>query len=242
MSFILDALRRLEEKREPETAGEIIAVARGGPGPSRRKPLWPWFLIVALSANVILVSGWFFIKGEGGKGRPVNPPAEQASPPAIKIEKAAGLSPTPAAETPPPPPQPVQERPPPATSSLRPPAATGEDPDLLPRFPAEGEGSAVETDEGPADSGEEDEAVPEEMTASRVTSFAELPEALRKSFKDLKIVAHVYSDDPAFRLLSIGEGLRREGEIVRPGLLLEEISPDGATFGFGGHHFRINAY
>jgi general secretion pathway protein B len=266
MSFILDALRRLEEKREPETAGDIIAVARGGPGPSRRKPLWPWFLICALSVNVILVTGWYFTRGERGEEPSANPPAEQASPaggpgagedassapPVVKAEKAAGLSPTSAPEAgsgeggrsvfPPPVLQRVKEAAPPATSSPLPAAATGEEMDDIPPFPLGGEGpDASEAEEGPADPGEGDQGVPGEMTDSRVYSFEELPEELQESLKDLKIVAHVYSDDPAFRLLSIGEGLQREGEKVRQGLLLEEISPDGATFGYGRYHFRLGA-
>lgn len=254
MSFILDALRRLEEKREPETAGEIIAVARGGPGPTRRKPLWPWFLIVVLSVNVILITGWYFLKGERGEDRPVNVSAEPLSPagggragtasspvpPVLKVEKVGRLRPVPAPEEPRIPPQGVKETPP-AAISTPPPADTGEEPDTLPPFPGEDDDLAGEAVEGPAGSGEGDGALAEETTGSRVTSFEELPEALRKSLKDLKIVAHVYSDDPSFRLISIGEGLRREGETVRPGLLLEEILPDGAVFRYGRHRFRIDA-
>jgi general secretion pathway protein B len=254
MSFILDALRRLEEKREPETAGEIIAVARGGPGPARRKALWPWFLIVILSVNLILIAGWYFLKGERGEDRPVSVSTEPLSPaggagagraaspvpPVPKVEKIGQLGPAPATEEPPIPPRGVKETPPPAIS-VPPADAAGEEPDTLPPFPGQDDGLAAGAEEGPAGPGEGDGPLAGETTGSRVTSFEELPEDLRKSLQDLKIVAHVYSDDPSFRLLSIGEGLRREGETVRPGLLLEEILPDGAVFRYGRYRFPIDA-
>jgi len=49
----------------------------------------------------------------------------------------------------------------------------------------------------------------------------------------------MYSKNPADRLLLIDKVLRREGEEVAPGLILEKLQPKQAIFGFRGYRYRV---
>ena len=50
---------------------------------------------------------------------------------------------------------------------------------------------------------------------------------------------YMYSKNPADRLLLIDKVLRREGEEVAPGLVLEKLQPKQAIFGFRGYRYRV---
>ncbi len=69
----------------------------------------------------------------------------------------------------------------------------------------------------------------------------ELPGDLRSGVKDLRISAHVYSDDPAFRRVAVNDNLKREGDTVAADLVVEEITERGAVFNYRGYRFRMEA-
>lgn len=49
----------------------------------------------------------------------------------------------------------------------------------------------------------------------------------------------MYSKNPADRLVLIDKALRREGDEVAPGLILERLQPKGAVFTFRGYRYRV---
>lgn len=49
----------------------------------------------------------------------------------------------------------------------------------------------------------------------------------------------MYSKNPADRLVLIDKVLRREGEEVAPGLVLEKLQPKAAVFTFKGYRYRM---
>lgn len=263
MSFILDALRKLEEKRAPETTRELLAAGVPAPqGRIRGKPLWPYYVTAALAATLLAAAGWFALKEHGAGGDGKIPPAissgkagegsltVQPPPPA-----AAGGAPVMAGKVPAQPddplPVPAASGPVPGSPSPEGVPVVGKEvpdstasPGAVGSAPLSGQGG-----EGPVepemtaspDPGEP--ATPmESSTEAPLLPLHELPEKIQDSLKDLRIEGHVYSDDPGFRLLSIDGSLRREGDTVRPGLLIETISSEGAVFTYRGYRFSMKGY
>jgi general secretion pathway protein B len=50
---------------------------------------------------------------------------------------------------------------------------------------------------------------------------------------------YIYSPNPAERLLLVDKLLRREGEEVAPGLVLERLLPKAAIMNFRGYRYRV---
>jgi general secretion pathway protein B len=49
----------------------------------------------------------------------------------------------------------------------------------------------------------------------------------------------MYSPNPADRLVLIDKALRREGEEVAPGLVLEKLLPRAAVLNYRGYRYRV---
>jgi general secretion pathway protein B len=73
----------------------------------------------------------------------------------------------------------------------------------------------------------------------QVQSLRELPEPIQRAIPQITLGGYMYSKNPADRLLLIDKVLRREGEEVAPGLILEKLQPKQAIFGFRGYRYRI---
>jgi len=73
---------------------------------------------------------------------------------------------------------------------------------------------------------------------TKVAAFAELPVAIQEEIPSLSISAHAYSPTPRERLIGINDRVLREGEHAAPGLLLEQITPDGMVLSYKGYRFR----
>ncbi|UGQ49182.1 general secretion pathway protein GspB [Massilia endophytica] len=56
----------------------------------------------------------------------------------------------------------------------------------------------------------------------------------------MQLGGYLYSKNPADRLLLIDKALRREGEEVAPGLVLEKLLPKAAVFSFRGYRYRVS--
>jgi general secretion pathway protein B len=50
---------------------------------------------------------------------------------------------------------------------------------------------------------------------------------------------YIYSPNPAERLLLVDKTLRREGEEVAPGLVLERLLPKAAIMNYRGYRYRV---
>lgn len=80
------------------------------------------------------------------------------------------------------------------------------------------------------------------MTATSVEpvlNMRELPEPIQRSIPQVVVGGYIYSKNAADRLLLVDKVLRREGEEVAPGLLLEKLNPKEAVFNFKGYRYRV---
>jgi general secretion pathway protein B len=72
-----------------------------------------------------------------------------------------------------------------------------------------------------------------------VQALRDLPEPIRRAIPPVAMSGYMYSPDPADRLVLIDKVLRREGDEVAPGLVLERLEPKGAVFAFRGYRYRM---
>lgn len=77
------------------------------------------------------------------------------------------------------------------------------------------------------------------VAEANAPALSELPEAIRREVPQIAVGGYIYSSNPADRLLLIDKVLRREGEEVAPGLVLEKLQPKGAIMNFRGYRYRM---
>lgn len=78
-----------------------------------------------------------------------------------------------------------------------------------------------------------------EVTEEPVQLLRELPEPIQRSIPPVTMGGYMYSKNPADRLVLIDKILRREGEEVAPGLVLDKLLPKAAIFTFKGYRYRV---
>jgi general secretion pathway protein B len=73
----------------------------------------------------------------------------------------------------------------------------------------------------------------------RIIKLNELPPEIRNSLPDLKMSAHFYSVDQQARFARVNDKILHEGEALSEGLKVEEINPGGTIFNYRGYRFQI---
>lgn len=142
----------------------------------------------------------------------------QSAPPPQPIVVAAAAAPQPPVAVPvAPPAPPVVEAPKPA---VKPPVAKAK--------PAPPKPQAAEAAPAPEPAPLEENAPP----------LSQLPEAIQREVPRIAVGGYIYSANPADRLLLIDKVLRREGEEVAPGLVLERLLPKAAVMNYRGYRYR----
>jgi len=214
MSFILDALKKSEERRRQHEEAhqprhKLLDLSWSG---SRRGPVW-LLLIVLLGA---LAGGWWL---RGASLQPA-PESQTATPalPSRPVAVAAGSETPPALE----PYRPAPFAPVPA-GSLGEPAGP-----VSGKTPATAERAVPVAVRAPASA-----------SAGKSPVASGIPAALRGRMSSLTMSLHFYTEEPARRMVRIDNRIVREGQVVADQLVLEEITPSGAIFSFAGERFAV---
>lgn len=184
--------------------------------------------------------------------KPVGERPQTPAPPAPKPREAASSAPAPL--MPPAAPQagsaPATAEPPAAPIFMTP-APVGSEPAAIPPPPQPGGGISSATapppEMSPPDIPVADVIASPAVSAAenappadgRVLEMDGLPESIRAELPKLLVSGHVWSEEPALRLLSVDDRLLHEGGEAAPGVRLQEITPAGAVFVFKGWHFRV---
>ncbi|MGV7210424.1 general secretion pathway protein GspB [Oxalobacteraceae bacterium A2-2] len=71
-----------------------------------------------------------------------------------------------------------------------------------------------------------------------VQTLRDLPEPIQRAIPAITMGGYIYSKNPADRLLVIDKVLRREGEELAPGFVLEKLLPREAIFNYKGYRYR----
>jgi general secretion pathway protein B len=82
------------------------------------------------------------------------------------------------------------------------------------------------------------EAAPEDVD-EELPMLWELPRDFSLSVPEIRMSLHIYDPQASTRFVRVNKRKFREGDWVADGLLLEEITPEGAVFAFDGTRFRV---
>lgn len=235
MSYILDALRRADAERErgnvPGLHTQPAPVPHADDGRAGRAPAWVWpaagVALVVIAALAWLALGRDTAPPERGAGVAVAPVAPLIVPPqplpaalpapitAPAAVQSASAAPTPRAAT--------------AAAPRKPAAVVAAAPAKPPRAAsATAAATAAAT-------------TPTVTTAeSRLYKPTELPDDVRKEVLALVVGGAMYSQTPANRMLIINGQLFHEGDMLAPGLTLEQIKLKSAVLKLKGYRVGID--
>ncbi len=214
MSYILEALKRLEEKRLLESGPHHLSPGHSFPQRKRVYFQWRYFIFFALLLNAGILLWWagpwqskksvaprtFEVSRDetiGGQNEIVNDTTDEGSGPRmpqriIKTGHAAGPRPEENASSPI-----FRERP-----------------------------------------GAEDTAGHD----GKIIEMSELPLSIRQKLPDLSISGHFYESSSSSRIITVGGRTLHEGASVAPGIKLERITSDGAIFSSDGYRFHKSVF
>ena len=82
-------------------------------------------------------------------------------------------------------------------------------------------------------------SAPDPAAEETLRTLQQLPEAIQREVPKVAVGGYIYSPNPADRLLLIDKTLRREGEEVAPGLVLERLMPKYAVMNYRGTRYRV---
>jgi general secretion pathway protein B len=230
MSYILEGLKKLEQKRQQEEKSPHLLTFQVNSTEKPAKPsLWFYILIAVLLLNAGVIIWWIHSWRSTGPNTPMVQSALRKSGPTVaktipvEQKKTTG-KPVPAKG-----PQQSKVVSNPTTSIAG--KATKEIP-----LPASKETPAPkQTSVGTLVS------TPKSKPAAdgRIIKLNELPPEIRNSLPDLKMSAHFYSADQQARFARVNDKILHEGETLSEGLKVEEINPGGTVFNYRGYRFLV---
>lgn len=240
MSYILEALKKAQAERQLGNAPTIHAPApsyaapRAGQGAQRR--------YLALGVGVVVIAAavallWPRLAGEA----PVRLAA--VTPPAAVPTTAPATVPATAPVATPAPPAAVIPAPAPVVQPAPAPAPVAE---ARPVRAKPAPAPAVSTaSSSPQPSPQQREAAPAPATVApqpvgddQLRTLQQLPDTLQREIPKVAFGGYIYSPTPGESLLLVDKMLRREGEEVAPGLVLERLTPKAAVMNYRGTRYR----
>ena len=66
-----------------------------------------------------------------------------------------------------------------------------------------------------------------------------LPDALRRELPPMVVSGSMYAPEASGRMLVLDGQVMREGQALRPGLVVERIGPSSATLSYKGQRFAL---
>lgn len=232
MSYILEALKKAQAERQLGATPTIHAPTLDSA--VVRKPSTLQWKPLALAAGAVLAAGALVLWWRQADTAHVAPAAPQAAlfhqatrqPAAAAPAAVVPAAPSPVAAIP----DAVPSAPPPVAAA---PASAAQ---AATQAAAPAAVPAVKLAAKPAVKPAPAPVEPQEETAQWLR---ELPEPIQRSIPAIAMGGYMYSRNPADRLLLIDKVLRREGEEVAPGLVLEKLQPKAAVFTFKGYRYRV---
>jgi general secretion pathway protein B len=224
MSYILDALRKSQQARQPaptpEPRGAVHNISLSWPNAG-------WWLAAGLVLLFgLLIAAFVFWRGTAGGAPPV--PAETTPPSASAIE------PAPVAE----------EKTPPVETLVRnmPPVHDlAEEAKVPVRVIAKKPERVHDADKAQAN---HRPAAPETATTALLAPddaplLQDMPTNFQRALPSLRVSIHVYAPDPSQRILFINNRQYRQGDRIEGDIRVEEIVPDGVILSYRGERFKL---
>jgi len=238
VSYILEALKKLEQKRQQEGTPNLLTLQGAATKIRQKRRLWPYITMGVVLMNGIMVLLLFWIAPWKDAGQPLSQTSRVARegtiPPPVTVlpEKKE----QPVAETkkevplpekkdvtqsvPSQPPAPVSEKvvveaTQLKTAPVQPPTPIKTSPELSPR------------------------EIKPVKPSNKVLSIKELSATIKGSLPELKMTVHSYNEQPQSRFVVINNNTIREGQPINADLKVEQITPNGVILNYQGHRFVL---
>lgn len=238
MSYILDALRKSQQARQPGTAPRTGAVHNISLAP----PVSGWWLALGIVLLFgLLVAAYLFWRSTVGNlsSPPPEPVTSETNEPVAAAPASAPVPTTPVAVGKPvPAPEapakktipvadlaeqakvPVPIAPPKKVATARP-----EKKSVASRRPETGKTTAAA-------------AVP--LIMDDTPLLQQMPQDFQRALPSLAVTIHVYSQEESQRILFINNREYRKGSQIEGGIRVEDIVPDGAVLSYRGERFKLS--
>jgi general secretion pathway protein B len=234
MSYILEALKKAQAERQLGNAPTIHAPPPMYAAPDRARGGNRRNLMIGLGLGVLVAAGALLWVRHGGE-QPVRLAAAPVTVPTPVSAPAPAPAPVPTADVPPAAPAPA---PAPAPREAAPVAAKPAPAKVAAPAPpvrvAEAPASATPAAPEPASV-----AAAQPTGEENLRTLQQLPEAVRREIPQVSFGGYIYSPTPGESLLLVDKMLRREGEEVAPGLVLERLMPKAAVMNYRGTRYRV---
>jgi len=249
MSYILEALKKAQAERQLGSSPTIHAptLQAGAHTAASGRLKRPVMLALVAMAVVIVVLLVLMLRPASLVAPAVSSAPAAPAMPAGSVDAVASTpqQPVPAPQLPAALPEPVTALPPPVATVTTPLAQPSTSPAKSATAlaqpstpPARPSTPAAASMASPASA-----ATPAPATTARVEesvlNLRELPEPIQRAIPPVTVGGYIYSRNAADRLLLVDKILRREGEEVAPGLLLEKLNPKEAVFNYKGYRYRV---
>ena len=244
MSYILEALKKLEQKRQQEGGPNLLTFQTDTPQTSKGRSRWFYALFAALLLNAAAISWWIVARQPTERRAAVQPqviseavpekaisatsdvPADNRGPHTNmlddkKAQQARGVS-GPAGRA-------IAKKMETVSGSAPHLSADSEQPSVVKRAAANNQLSPSL----------QARTVVKPQLNGRVFRLNELPADVRNSLPELKMSIHLYNAEPQARFAKINDRTLHEGESLVEGLKVEQIRPDGVVFGYQGLRFQL---
>ncbi|OIO72405.1 MAG: hypothetical protein AUJ57_05900 [Zetaproteobacteria bacterium CG1_02_53_45] len=215
MSYILDALRKSEEKRSNLNVSQQLQAIIAQPESRKRRLALPLFILTGALIAIALLSRIYTMQpvvADHQAQAPVgdNPAITLAvtEPEMPPLEAPSSIEAAPVSE--------------PASA----PVQAGEKlPEIAPVTPISDAPSGVE-----------------QVAKTNIPSRYELPVTVQNALPEIKIEGHIYDSDPARRMVFVNGSVRKEKQSIAKNLTLEEITPNGVILSYQGSLFHIGLF
>jgi general secretion pathway protein B len=243
MSYILEALKKAQAERQlghaPDIHTPAPVPAAAASTAATRKPLLIGLGVGVLVAGIAVGIVW---RAKTPAGEPAVLARNDAAPVA-PVAPAPQAPPANAVPVPAPAAQPARRMSDPVAAPAAPaPAATRRHHAAPPPAPAAARDPLPEAVYLPAPAPVPAPAparAPEPIPEESLRTLQQLPEAIQREVPKVAVGGYIYSPNPADRLLLVDKMLRREGEELAPGLMLERLMPKYAVMNYRGTRYRV---
>lgn len=238
MSYILDALRKSQQTRQP---GAATVNRNAVHNVSYSLPVGGWWLALGIVLLCgMLIAGYFVWRGTVSRlpDPPANPPTSQA---AMAPEHA---------NTTVAPPEKVTAAPDQALPKKAVPVSDLAEQAKLPTPPAPKKPVAAKIERKPAAKRQPVAAKTENATADRpaaasfpaddVPLLQQMPAEFQRALPPLALTIHVFSHEESQRILFLNNKEYRRGSHIEGGVRVEEIVPEGVVLSFQGQRFKLS--
>lgn len=233
MSYILDALKKIEQKQQREGGPRLLTIPCDVPEEQKKRPVLPLIIAGALVLNVAIMTAWWIVPWPTQERIPPTEPlsaqkratsVNSESVPVLPVALPESRSTI----------QPLTK--PVVKSGPAPGAALGQNAEKIStQTPKPGPSAGRQAEAQPR----KETGTPSALQRGKLFNLEQLPTAVREVLPEFKISGHAYNTEPRFRVARVNNKIVQEGEVLNQGLKVDEIVPGGVIFTYQGYRFKI---